>query len=94
MSSSSTRLPTPGSPGQLPDNSAPKEENFMSRTQQAHGEDEIEIEAIDGRGRRWYHLRPEPRRRTDLMGFNSTWWMAVVWLIVIVLVVSPYPWWW
>jgi hypothetical protein len=76
MSSSSTRLPTPGSPGQLPDNSAPKEENFMSRTQQVHGEDEIEIEAIDGRGRRWYHLRPEPRRRTDLMGFNSTWWMA------------------
>jgi hypothetical protein len=64
----------------------------MSRTRQAHGEDEIE--AIAGRGRRWYHLRPEPRRRTDLMGFNSTWWMAVVWLIVIVLVVSPYPWWW
>ena len=92
MSSSSTRLPTPGSPGQLPDNSAPKEENFMSRTQQVHGEDEIE--AIDGRGRRWYHLRPEPRRRTDLRGFNSTWWMAVGWLIVIVLLVSPYPWWW
>ena len=45
MSSSSTRLPTPGSPGQLPDNSAPKEENFMSRTQHVHGEDEIE--AID-----------------------------------------------
>jgi hypothetical protein len=56
--------------------------------------DEDEIEAIDGRGRRWYHLRPEPRRRTDFMGVNSTWWMAVVWLIVIVLVVSPYPWWW
>jgi hypothetical protein len=92
MSSSSTRLPTPGSPGQLPDNSAPKEENFMSRTQQAHGE--VGREAIAGRGRRWYHLRPEPRRRTDLMGFNSTWWMAVAWLIVIVLVVSPYPWWW
>ena len=64
----------------------------MSRTQQAHGEDEIE--AIAGRGRRWYHLRPEPRRRSDLMGFNSTWWMAVVWLIVIVLAVAPYPWWW
>jgi hypothetical protein len=57
-----------------------------------HGEDEIE--AVDDRGRRWYHLRPEPRRRSDLMGFNSTWWMVVVWLIVIVLVVSPFPWWW
>jgi hypothetical protein len=51
-------------------------------------------EATKDRGRRWYHLRPEPRRRTDFMGVNSTWWMAVVWLIVIVLVVSPYPWWW
>ena len=68
MSSASTRLPTPGSPGQLPDNSAPKLENFMSRTQQVHGEDEIE--AIDGRGRRWYHLRPEPRRRTDVTGLQ------------------------
>jgi hypothetical protein len=37
---------------------------------------------------------PSLYRRTDLMGFNSTWWMAVVWLIVTVLVVSPYPWWW
>src|SRR4051794_34361734 len=50
----------------------------MSHTQQVHGEDGRE--AIAGRGRRWYHLRPEPRRRTDLMGFNSTWWMAVRWL--------------
>jgi hypothetical protein len=29
-------------------------------------------------GRRWYHLRPEPRRRADLMGFNSTFWMVGV----------------
>jgi hypothetical protein len=28
----------------------------------------------DERGRRWYHLRPEPRRRTDLTGFISWWW--------------------
>ena len=44
--------------------------------------------------RRWYHLRPEPRRRADLMGFNSTFWMALVWLIVISPVVYPFPWWW
>ena len=54
--------------------------------------DRDEIEAIDGGGRRWYHLRPEPRRRTDLMGFNSTLWMALGWLIVIVLLVFPFPW--
>jgi hypothetical protein len=48
----------------------------------------------EGRGRRWHHLRPERRRRTDLMGFNSTWWMAVVWLVVILLAVYPFPWWW
>jgi hypothetical protein len=41
-------------------------------------------------GRRWYHLRPKPRRRTDRLGFNS---MVVVWLIVIILVRYPYPCW-
>jgi hypothetical protein len=45
-------------------------------------------------GRRWYHLRPEPRRRADRMGFNSTFWMVLVWLIVIVLIVYPFPLWW
>ena len=44
-------------------------------------------------GRRWYHLRSEPRRRADLMGFSSTLWMAVGWLIVIVLIFFPFPWW-
>jgi hypothetical protein len=42
-----------------------------------NGEDEID--AIDDGGRRWYHLRPNPRRRIDLRGFNSTWWMALGW---------------
>jgi hypothetical protein len=92
MSSSSTGPPTPEGPGQLPDNSAPNEENLMSRTQQVHGEDAIE--AIDGRGRRWSQFRPQPRRRTDLMGFNSALWMALGWLIVILLVVFPFPWVW
>jgi hypothetical protein len=43
-------------------------------------------------GRRWYHLRPVPRRRADLMGFNAAWW-AVLWLVLIVLVVYPFPLW-
>jgi hypothetical protein len=30
----------------------------------------------------------------DLMGFNSTLWMALGWLIVILLVVFPFPWAW
>jgi hypothetical protein len=58
----------------------------------SHGEDEIET--IDDRGRRCHHLRPQPRRRTDRMGFNSTLWMALGWLIVIVLLVFPLPWAW
>jgi hypothetical protein len=57
-----------------------------------HGEDEIE--AIDGGVRRWYHLRPRPRRRADLMGFSSTLWMALGWFLVILLVVFPFPWVW
>jgi hypothetical protein len=56
-----------------------------------HGEDD---EATDDRGRRWYHLRPKPRRRGDLMGFNSMLWMVVVWLLVVVVAVFPFPWWW
>jgi hypothetical protein len=37
------------------------------------------IDAPGERERRWYHLRPEPRRGTDLMGLNATWWMALAW---------------
>jgi len=25
------------------------------------------------------------------MGFNSTWWMVLAWIVVIILIVSP---WW
>jgi len=46
-----------------------------------------EIDAGDDHGRRWYHPRPHPRRRTDFMGFNSTWWMALGWLAVVIIVV-------
>jgi hypothetical protein len=53
-----------------------------------------EMETIGDRGRRWHHLRPRPRRRTDLMGFNSTVWMALGWLVVILLLVFPFPWAW
>ena len=48
----------------------------------------------DERGRRWYRLRPEPRRGTDFMGFNSTWWMALGWLVLLLVVAFPFPWWW
>jgi hypothetical protein len=53
------------------------------------GEDEI----TEGERRRWYHLRPKPRRPTDLWGFNSTWWMVLGWPLLIVFAVSPWPWW-
>jgi hypothetical protein len=55
------------------------------------GEDEID--AIGQGGRRWYHLRPKPRRRTDLWGFNSPWWMVLRWPLLIAFAISPWPWW-
>jgi hypothetical protein len=55
---------------------------------------EDEIDGADDRGRRWYHLRPEPRRRTDFMGLNSTWWMALGWVVLLIVVTFPFPWWW
>jgi hypothetical protein len=41
-------------------------------------------------GRRWYHLRPEPRNRADVLGVNRTWWTAL-W-IVLILVIVFLPW--
>ena len=51
------------------------------------------IDPTEGQRRRWYHLRPKPRRRTDLWGFNSTWWMVLGWPLLIFFAVSPWPWW-
>jgi hypothetical protein len=51
-----------------------------------NGEDEIE--ATDDRGRRWYHLRPEPRGRADLIGFNYTWWL--IWIFFLFIVFLPW----
>jgi len=54
-----------------------------------HGEDEFR--ATDDRGRRWFHLRPERRIRADLMGFNYTWWLVTIALLIIAIV--PWPGW-
>ncbi len=51
-----------------------------------YGEDELE--ATDEHGRRWYHLRPEPRRRADFIGFNYTWWI-VLWVLFLLVLL---PW--
>ena len=51
------------------------------------GEDDIE--ATDDRGRRWYHLRPEPRSRADVMGFNRTWWLVFA---VFIIIIAFFPW--
>jgi hypothetical protein len=51
-----------------------------------YGEDELE--ATDDRGRRWYHLRPEPRRRYDVIGFNYTWWL--IWILFILVLFLPW----
>jgi hypothetical protein len=47
----------------------------------------------DDRGRRWHDFRPQSRRRTDLMGFNSTLWMGLGWVISVLALVFPLPWW-
>jgi hypothetical protein len=51
-----------------------------------YGEDELE--ATDENGRRWYHLRPEPRRRYDLIGLSYTWWL--IWILFILPVFLPW----
>jgi hypothetical protein len=66
----------------------------MSHSQDASQGRPADTGATDDPRRRWFHLRPKPRRRTDLGGVNSTWWMVLGWIVVLVLVFSPYPWWW
>ena len=51
-----------------------------------YGEDEIE--ATDDRGRRWYHLRPDPRRRYDVIGINYTWWL--IWIVFMLILFAPW----
>jgi hypothetical protein len=51
----------------------------------ADGEDE----ATDDRGRRWYHPRPQPRGRADIMGFNYTWWLIC---IIFLVFIAFFPW--
>jgi hypothetical protein len=72
---------------------APQDTSGDARISEDGPDGEDEIDAAEGRRRRWYHLRPKPRRRTDLWGFNSTWWMALGWPLLIVFAVSPWPWW-
>jgi hypothetical protein len=33
--------------------------------------------------RRWYHPRPNPRFRADLAGFNWTYWLFIVFLVLL-----------
>jgi hypothetical protein len=28
------------------------------------------------------------------MGVNGTWWMVLIWFVVIVVALFPFPWWW
>lgn len=39
--------------------------------------------------RRWYHFRPAPRGRADVMGVNRVWW-TVLWIVLIVLIFLPW----
>lgn len=78
-----TRESTPRSQHSEPEHPRIVEEHHVVGP---HGEDEIE--ATDECGRRWYHLRPEPRRRADVLGFNYTWWL-VIWAIFLIALV---PW--
>lgn len=60
----------------------------MSHTQDVNSDSNGESE------RRRYDLRPQPRRRTDRMGINSTVWMGLGWVLLILALVFPFPWWW
>jgi len=53
-----------------------------------NGQRGIDLEATDDRGRRWYHLRPDPRMRYDMFGFNYSWWL--IWIVFVLIVFLPW----
>ena len=61
------------------DGSPTRRVNDENQIEGPHGAPETED---TDSGRRWYHPRPEPRRRTDLLGLNS-----------VLAFVFPFPWW-
>ena len=79
----------------FPTRQAPPARPGDARTDQdlAGPDGEDAIDSTEDQRRRWYHLRPKPRRPSDLWGFNSTWWMALGWPLLIVFALSPWPWW-
>lgn len=63
---------------------------IVEKHQTARPRGASEIEASDDRGRRWYQLRPGPRRRADLIGLNHTWWTVLAIVLIVSLI---FPWW-
>ena len=78
-----TRVATPQTPAEQP--RIVDEHPFTD----AYGD--VGIEAVDSRGRRWYHLRPDPRGRADAFGVNYTWWIFT--LLILLIVFLPWGWW-
>ena len=55
--------------------------------------DDTGHDSNNDRGRRWHEVRPLPGRGSDLMGFNSTLWMGLAWVILLLALVFSIPWW-
>jgi hypothetical protein len=55
-----------------------------------HAKDGIEADPDRGSGT---DVRPQPRRRAAFM-LGAKFWMALGWLLVILLLVFPFPWVW
>lgn len=59
----------------------------------AAGPDREDPREADAASRRlWFDLRPT-RQRADLRGSHRAWW-ALLWIVVVLLVIFPVPWWW
>jgi hypothetical protein len=41
--------------------------------------------ADEDRKRCWYHLRPSPRCAADLAGFNWSYWLLIVFIVLVFL---------
>ena len=69
---------------------SPQKETTVSRSSQDAQREVTNIagSSKDDRSgtRRWYHPRPSPRCAADVAGFNYTYWLGIVLIVILLLI--------
>ena len=68
-----------------------KESNRAARPEGTGPDHRASERSSDKRRTPWFHPRPNPHRRIDVLGLNSLWWTIALLVATVILTES---WWW